>query len=349
MFFSFNFKFQIRNPIVFPPDNTNTSCSAGDPLDIMHSIIDRDIAHLEQSTRVLKSRRNELSPISCLPVEVMCNIFSLSILESPKSWTNFSQVSHHWRSLALSVPELWTKIPLGHPCWAQEMLMRSKRAKLTIQSGHSLVKHETIRSCLYKMIRVEEIDIGMIPGLILEGIFRDLPKSAPQLHTLCIRSRPPQSRFSGTTFLINEDFLYDTERLQCVELIHCQISWDSRLLTGLTRLTLEVEEGSLKANSSINQFLHALRRMPTLTDLHLTNSIPSNLEGSFPYPAINLLRLRALSIQSSVGALTAVLHNITFPHSAILNITCKENQPTQTDFSNFLSVLSTKCLSSLIF
>ena len=134
----------------------------------MRSIINRDIARLEESIRALKSL------ISRLPVEIMCNIFSLSILESPESWTNFSQVSHHWRSLALSAPELWANIPLGHPRWAQEMLMRSKMAKLTIRSGDSLVDLDIIRSCLYEMNRVEEIDIRIIPGMILERIFRGL-------------------------------------------------------------------------------------------------------------------------------------------------------------------------------
>ena len=88
--------------------------------------------------------------------------------------------------------------------------------------------------------------------------------------------------------------------------------------------------------------------MPALTDL-LIGSISDDLEGSSPYPVVDLPRLRALSISSGVGALTAVLRNITFPHSAILELTCKKNKSTQIDFSNFLSVLATKFLSSLIF
>ena len=114
-----------------------TLCSAGDPLDEKRSIIDRSIARLEESIRALKSRRNELSPISRLPVEVLCNIFKFSLDENrergPESWTNFSQVSQHWRSSALNAPELWTNIPLNYPRWAQEMLIRSKMAKLTIR------------------------------------------------------------------------------------------------------------------------------------------------------------------------------------------------------------------------
>ena len=219
-------------------------------------------------------------------------------------------------------------------------------AKLTVRSGQSLgtlnpKTIEMVRSCLYEMGRVEEIDITTV--LTLEEIFRDLPKSAPQLHTLCIRSH--SLCFVGTAFSIHEDFLYDTVRLKRVELIKCKISWDSRLLTGLTRLTLEK---TLKPNSSIIQFLHALQRMPALTDLHLKDSIPDDSEGPSTYPVVDLPCLRVLRISSGVGALTTVLRHITFPHSVILNLTCKENQSPQINFSNFFSVLATKFLSSLV-
>ena len=364
IFFFSVVKIQIRNLIVFSPDDTNTPCSVSDQLDEMRSIIDRDIARLEKSIRgpedsirsledsirALKSRRNDLSSTSRLPAEILCNIFSLSILSSPghpESWTNFSQVSQRWRLLALSAPELWTNIPVSYPRWTQEMLIRSKMAKLTILSNSFETPKsktmEAIKSCLYEMNRVEAIHIACgIPGL--EEIFRDLPKSAPQLRTLRIGSYWPRS---STAFSIHKDFLYDTERLQRVELINCKIGWDSRLLTGLTCLILELDD-SLKANSSINQFLHALQRMPALIELRLKDSIPDDSEDPSTYPDVDLPCLRVLDISSGVSALTVVLRHITIPHSAILNLTCKEKQSTQVDFSNFLSVLSTKFLSSLV-
>ena len=300
------------------------------------------MARPEESIRALKSRRNELSPISRLPVEILCKIFSLvedndnstfydKLDRSPESWTNFSHVSQHWRSSALNSPELWTKIPLNYPRWAQEMLTRSKMAKLTIRSSLSFDNSsprtiETIRSCLYEMNRVEEINLIAIPGSILEQIFLDLPKSAPQLHTLCIGS----PRFSATSFSILEDFLYDTEHLQCVELTNCKINWDSQLLNGLTRLTLE---DSLMANCSFIQVLHALQRMPALTDLHLKNSIPHDSCGPSTYPVVDLPCLRILRISSGVGPLTTILRHITFPHLTTLSLTCRENRSTQIDFS----------------
>ena len=228
-------------------------------------------------------------------------------------------------------------------------------AKLTIRSGFSFETSnpktiETVRSCLHQMNRIEEIKLTSVPGSILEEIFRDLPKSAPQLHTLCMGIRGhsyPYGPYGGTVsgFSIREDFLCDTERLRSVELFKCKISWDSRLLTGLTRLTLE---DSLDANSSITQFLHALQRMPALTDLHLKDSIPDGLEGLSTFPVVDLPCLRIFNVSSSVGSLTAALRHINLPHSAMLILTCRETQSTQIDFSNFLSVLSTKFLPSIV-
>ena len=87
--------------------------------------------------------------------------------------------------------------------------------------------------------------------------------------------------------------------------------------------------------------------MPALTDLRLNDSIPDDSVGPSTYPVVDLPCLRVLHISSGVGALTAVLRHITFPHSAILNLTCRD-QSNQIDFSNFLSVLATKFLSSLV-
>jgi hypothetical protein len=88
--------------------------------------------------------------------------------------------------------------------------------------------------------------------------------------------------------------------------------------------------------------------MPALTDLDLEDSIPDDSECPSSYPVVDLPCLRVLRISSAVGALTTVLRHITFPRTAMWNLNCIEYQSTQIDFSNFLSVLATKFLSSLV-
>ena len=224
-------------------------------------------------------------------------------------------------------------------------------AKLTIGYRYSFGKSKPkaiakVRSFLDEMDRVEKLKL-IANRELFEEISRHLPKSAPQLHTLYIGS--------SSTFSMDEDLFHDTERLRRVELSNCVISWDSRLLTGLTTLTLEHSGWrsldrypSWKTNSSIIQVLHALQRMPALTNLRLINSIPDNPEVLSTYPVVDLPCLRLLCISSYVGALTTVLRHITIPHNAILNLSCRDKQYTQIDFSNILSVLTRKFLSSLV-
>ncbi|KAF8806753.1 hypothetical protein BYT27DRAFT_7190406 [Phlegmacium glaucopus] len=282
-------------------------------------IIDRDIARLEESIRSLRSRRNELSPICRLPPEILCKIFSfiedrtMGQNRRPDSWISFSRVSQQWRSLALSAPELWTNIPFKYP--------RSKMAKLAIQVD---LPYQSLNS---RMIP---------PGSTLKQLFRDIPKSAPQLNTLRINNASPPT---GPAFTIQEDFFSDTERLRCVHLTKCKIGWDSRLLIGLTRLTLH---NTLKdhSSSSILQFLHALQRMPALTDLDLEDSIPHDSGELSTCPVADLPCLRVLRMSSDVGPMTTALPELT--------LICRETQSDQFDFSPFLSVLAAKFLPSLV-
>ena len=205
---------------------------------------------------------------------------------------------------------------------------------------------DSIKSCLHTTDRLGEITISAFSESLLEKLFQGLvPKSAPQLHTfrivLCSNYPKPN------TFTIHENILSDMERLRCVHLVECKISWDSRLLTVLTHLTLH---RSLKdnASSSIIQFMHALQRMPALINLDIQQSIPHDAGGLSTYLTVDLPCLRELRILSDVDALTIALSHISFPHSAVLDLTCEATQHTQIDFSNFLSVLARKFLSFLV-
>ena len=114
-----------------------------DPFYETRSIIDRDhnTVRLEESIQALKFRRNEFSPNSrrggVFLLKSCANIFS--------HWKPrvLDQVSHwwHWRIplTVLSVPELWIKIPLNYPCWAEEMLIRLKMAKVALNWSSGLV------------------------------------------------------------------------------------------------------------------------------------------------------------------------------------------------------------------
>ncbi|KAF6764595.1 hypothetical protein DFP72DRAFT_744597, partial [Ephemerocybe angulata] len=84
--------------------------------------LDCEIARLEQDLIVLKRRRNALSPVSQLPSEILSKIFyfGLHFLQADEKTRteilpedtrlSISHVDHHWRTVALESPELWSEI-----------------------------------------------------------------------------------------------------------------------------------------------------------------------------------------------------------------------------------------------
>ena len=75
---------------------------SGDPRDRLRQAIDDEINSLEQSIRVLKTRRNALAPISCFPPEALATIFSFLTSSANKHDLSlksicFSHVCRQWQ------------------------------------------------------------------------------------------------------------------------------------------------------------------------------------------------------------------------------------------------------------
>lgn len=111
--------------------------------------IDARIAALEREIIALKIERNSISPVARLPPEILSSIFvafaglnqeprpgpSYYLGESTRTvpWSVLTEVSQHWRGVALGCPQLWSRIVFHKSGWAQLMLQRSKDAPLYIK------------------------------------------------------------------------------------------------------------------------------------------------------------------------------------------------------------------------
>jgi F-box-like len=117
--------------------------------------IDARIAALEREIIALKAERNSISPIARLPPEILSRIFIAfaHLGQEPRSvasssyysatcvrtvqWSVLTEVSQHWRDVALGCPQLWSRIGFHKSGWAQLMLERSKDAPLYIECALS--------------------------------------------------------------------------------------------------------------------------------------------------------------------------------------------------------------------
>ncbi|KAF8660992.1 hypothetical protein AX16_001514 [Volvariella volvacea WC 439] len=106
----------------------------------MRTHIDGEIAQLEDRIVKLRRRRNQLAPISRLPVDVL-QFVMLNLLPSepcaPEMWIQFTLVSHNWRAVALDCPLLWRTIDLSNMSmnWVDEFIRRSRGVPLVLRSN----------------------------------------------------------------------------------------------------------------------------------------------------------------------------------------------------------------------
>ncbi|KAF7975898.1 hypothetical protein HWV62_8319 [Athelia sp. TMB] len=94
----------------------------GSPVPLQLEELEKQI---QIAQRELDSLRNSDASISTLPDEVLTMVFEEGMLLNGDSPCHFgslaSHVTHHWRSVALAAPRLWSKIRWREPCTEQEM------------------------------------------------------------------------------------------------------------------------------------------------------------------------------------------------------------------------------------
>ncbi|KAF8647204.1 hypothetical protein AX16_006857 [Volvariella volvacea WC 439] len=142
-----------------------------DDPDAERTQLDQEILVLENQLSRLRRRRNELAPISQLPTDVF-QLIMLNVVPStpcpPKSWIQFTQVSHHWRVLSLGSPLVWTKIDLSNmsSAYACEFIRRSGDAPLTIRVDCS-VAPPAVKKSIHPgwNILLHSLDFSQSPAL----------------------------------------------------------------------------------------------------------------------------------------------------------------------------------------
>ncbi|TFK64880.1 hypothetical protein BDN72DRAFT_774062, partial [Pluteus cervinus] len=107
--------------------------------------IDKEIAVLQESIRILHTFRNTFTPVYRLPPEVLTRIFVLfqhlighETYDSESDsalpqWAIVTRVSQHWRDVAVGCPNLWFHITDAYPKhMISQWLHRSKDIPLSI-------------------------------------------------------------------------------------------------------------------------------------------------------------------------------------------------------------------------
>ena len=316
--------------------------------------IDKDIQDLEDSVRQLKTRRNALAPVSRLPNELLYKIFTTFAGLEQSDYINGTDISwirpitavcSHWRAVALECPRLWSSIIFSRPSWAAEMLKRSKMAPLIIKADLTYLTPkmvDAVQMALQHVSRIRELHLTASKAT-MEKLIDNLNEPAPLLQSLCL-SNPRYSHFlldDGYTLPVNL-FEHGRHHLQRLELVKCNVKWDSPLLNGLIHVKLH--KTSTMSRPSIAQLLGALERMPRLETLDMEDSLPFlSDDASATYDSgrvVNLSCLSLLRLSSGTLEIAFLLRHLSYPPTTSLNLRCLAEPSTDYNFSCIFPAIS---------
>ncbi|KAK7025185.1 hypothetical protein R3P38DRAFT_3269908 [Favolaschia claudopus] len=307
--------------------------------------IDSDVLEIEQDiflyestaesrTRESRTLQNKLASISCLPSEILAEIFvhcvpsSIGRLRSDLQWMNPIRVCSYWRSVALACPDFWTTLMFWRPNSISVSLLRSRKAPL-----------------------VARVDLDEDPNLFPEII---LLEHAPRLRTFEIYSSQPENlapflavlEYAGPAPLLIDVCIVNDGlrglwlpgnlfgRAEIVEtrkrgiqlgrlhLESCAFPWDSMWYSRLTQL--ELSNILTPQLPTMDAFLSVLRTSPGLQILTVTGRCPSYSSSSSPShdAIVHLPHLTSLTLSGSALACSGLLDYLALPLLVSIDISC---------------------------
>lgn len=288
---------------------------------------------LSASMAVLKTRRNMLAQISCLPSEVLAQIFNAYAISEHDPhlhgrWVRVTHVCSHWRQVALAYPSLWSHIATSRPYEAREFLLRSKAAPLKVAvdfadlfvDKHAPDTESLTHLVLEELPRIRELEIRVTVSTFqrLDGYLTLLNISAPRLEKLGFHCSP---RYSGN-LLPTSLLLGCYPALRSLSLSRHWTSWDSPIFHGLSELHLSHIPPMFRP--CVSELLSILRSCPALEDLHLEAAGPENdRSASAPSASsVNLPFLRQLNLAMDASSCADLLHRLILPAEVAWTIAC---------------------------
>ncbi|KDQ55676.1 hypothetical protein JAAARDRAFT_325957 [Jaapia argillacea MUCL 33604] len=304
--------------------------------------IDKNIYKHAKSLQQLAFRRNGLSPVSCLPPEILTRIFTLLASRPPSSqvlskprrylWIRVVHVCRRWRRAAIGCPALWTRVVFSLPKWARAMLTLSKANPLVVShratrtSGQYPRSVKIVESALQHLQRIRQITLEL-PSSWLQRLFGTITDpSAPLLENLSVSISE-----CHTIAPINKMFTLDAPSLHTLQLSNCVVEWDSRILHHGRLLSLQISFSLLaptKSTATLSQLLPVLARNPNLQTLILRNVLPeasSQPETPVDYSPVHLSQLTSFELACE-DSLTVVelARYLSIPASSYFGLTCRD-------------------------
>ena len=248
----------------------------------------------------VRNKLNELVPISSLPAEILEHIFDFCVSwlyghQKPKHCLAWTQVCFSWRRISFDSSRLWQRIDLCNSHYADQFLVRSKEAPLSVVSISPL-KLTTDNLALHAG-RLQSIDVFLFPDDMVH-LFSSIGGGLMNLTRLSLKV----AQTSSTLFLD-----ISLPRVRRLALEYIAVPWDNcQDLTHLSLRGLDPE-----SCPSVSQLHQLFSRSPYLESIRLENFVPKNIilddDLTQPFP---LLHLEDMTISSEPFVIIAILSGV---------------------------------------
>ncbi len=285
-----------------------------------------------------KRTLNTLVLIAQLPPEVLGEIFiqyrSLYAVKGdekfylPYAWIKITHVCYHFRMVALNTPRLWSTVCVTRPACVQEMITRSKQARLTIDTAFWSCNIHSLSLAFSQLHRAHTVEfIARKPDV--DSITHISTPSAPLLRFLLVKNPHTYTPFALP------DFPEVFQNVKSLNLVALHVSayrlrWtESVLCHSLRRLCVTTGGVTVRPNyrmKSLNDMLHTLENMPALQDLEIAGILPllatDTMSTNTIPPTIKMPLLEALKLADNTSACAHFLEHVVLPSTTSITLVC---------------------------
>jgi F-box/TPR repeat protein Pof3 len=284
-----------------------------------------DILEAQETTE--EHNRHVQPHVEKIPVEIMGEVFSLIVAETPENLLVLAQVCQHWRNIISHTSALWGTLVLTYRNpgrKASQWVSRSKGhvRELRVRGmslGHRDWPPESLRDIAWEGLRVCHVETWDI-AKYLKGI--SMGHILGNLTTLEVDDCMMYPR------TIRDSLFLDNSRIQSLTMVNSSFSWNS-IASCLDKLSfLSVRDcdvsgkllPALAANPDLETLLIDIKSFTTPTPQILAQplSLPklTRLEfGGAWLPKVleqlSLPKLRSLNIRQGAGTIDRAIRNIT--------------------------------------
>lgn len=284
------------------------------------------ISSLHTEVSHLQIQRNQATPISKLPDEILATIFfefaSAAHELSNLAWTRILFVCHRWYNVGRYENRLWSYIKMN----AHDDLDILHK-QIPRSCGWPLMLDLTVEddaSCIVQLVQLIEEHVGRFRHLRVCGHAKGVSSflvilsawQFPALESIDIVAEPIEPHSADTIHLPDAMLDGRASSLRCVKLFKSSVSLD--LLHNLSICQLWTE------SMSFTRLVSTFIKSPGLRKLKLTGCMNLNYD---PLTQVELLELESLDIVDRIENCVDVLSSIIIPPTASMKIVCLITSP----------------------